>query len=120
MCDTNYDAIGVIRNELMIFKDAWMWRFRNGRLLQGYPVEFYRMWPELQPYDHIDAVFERHDGKFVFFAGQEVIVIDTYQKSYTHNLQYLGLGPTVKKIDAIFRWSGNNKTYIFSGDDFWR
>lgn len=120
MCNTNYDAIGVIRNELMIFKGVWMWRFRDGRLLQGYPVEFYRMWPELEAFDHVDAVFERLDGKFVFFIGREVIVIDSYQKAYTHNLEYLGFDRKVTKIDAIFRWGGNNKTYVFSGDEFWR
>lgn len=120
MCNTSYDAIGVIRNELMIFKGVWMWRFRDNHLTPGYPVEFARMWPELQRFSHIDAVFERVDGKFAFFIDQEVIVIDSRQKAYTHNLEYLGLRRNVKKIDAIFRWGHNNKTYIFSGDDFWR
>lgn len=120
MCNTNYDAIGVIRNELMIFKGVWMWRFRDNNLLQGYPVEFFRMWPELERFDHIDAVFERLDGKFVFFIGKDVIVIDSYQKAYTHNLEYLGFDRSVRKVDAIFRWGLNNKTYVFSGHEFWR
>lgn len=119
-CNTNFDAIGMIRNELMVFKGIWMWRFRDGRLLQGYPVEFYRMWPELRAYDHIDAVFERKDGKFVFFIGDEVVLIDNQQKVYTHNLEYLGFSRRVKKIDAIFTWGHNNKTFVFSGEDYWK
>jgi Matrixin/Hemopexin len=119
-CKTSYDAIGVLRSELMIFKDIWMWRLRDGEILDGYPVEFKRMWPELEPFNHIDAVFERSDGKFVFFHGQDVVVIDSYRKVYTHNLEYLGFARHVRKIDAIFRWGYNNKTYIFSGDDYWK
>lgn len=119
-CDTNIDAIGVIRNELMIFKGIWMWRFRDGRLLQGYPVAFERMWSDLRDFDHIDAVFERKDGKFVFFSGPDVMVIDSNQRAHTHNLQHLGFGPEVKKIDAIFRWGHNNRTFAFSGDDYWK
>lgn len=119
-CNTSFDAIGIIRNELMIFKGMWMWRFRNGHLLQGYPVEYYRMWPELQQFDHIDAVFEKKDGNFVFFSGQDVMVIDSYQKAYTHNLDYLGFDRKLKKIDAIFTWGHNNNTYVFSGADFWK
>jgi hypothetical protein len=120
MCNMSYDAIAIIRTELMIFKGVWMWRFRDGQLLQGYPVEYTRMWPELHHFDHIDAVFEKKDGNFVFFSGQEVMVIDAYHKAYAHNLEYLGLDRAVKKIDAIFRWGHNNKTFIFSGDVYWR
>lgn len=119
-CKISYDAIAILRNELMIFKDTWMWRIRDGELLSGYPVEFKRMWPELEPFDHIDAVFERSDGKFVFFHGQDVVVVDSYRKVYTHNLEYLGFSRHVRKIDAIFRWGYNNKTYVFSGDEYWK
>jgi hypothetical protein len=120
MCNTDYDAIVMIRNELMIFKGVWMWRFRDKNLLQGYPVEFHRMWSELRKFDHVDAVFERKDGKFAFFIGQEVVVIDSYEKAYSHNLERLGFGRDVTKIDAIFRWGHNNKTYVFSENQFWR
>lgn len=119
-CDTSIDAIGIIRNELMVFKGVYMWRFRDEQLLQGYPVEFYKMWDGLHDFDHIDAVFERKDGKFVFFHGQDVMVIDSGRNGYTHNLEYLGFDRNVKKIDAIFRWGYNNKTYAFSGENYWK
>lgn len=118
-CNMKYDAIGMIRNELMIFSGPYMWRFHDGIMMTGYPVEFKRMWRELEIFDHIDAVFERRDGKFVFFSGQDVMEIDTYQKASVYNLAHLGFKKTVKKIDAIFRWAHNNKTYVFSGPDYW-
>lgn len=48
------------------------------------------------------------------------MVIDSNQKAYTHNLEYLGFSRNVKKIDAIFRWGYNNRTFAFSGDDYWK
>lgn len=119
-CNMSYDAIAVLRNELMIFKGNLMWRIRNEKLLDGYPTHFSRMWKVLDSYDHIDAVFERKDGKFVFFTGNEVIVIDNYQKAYTHNLQYLGIEKRISKVDAIFRWGYNNKTFLFSDGWYWK
>lgn len=118
-CNTSYDAIAVIRNELMVFKGPYMWRFHEQSLLSGYPAKFSRMWAELEGFDHLDAVFEKLDGNFVFFSGREVIVVDTNRKVYTHNLEYLGFNRKVKKIDAIIRWGYNNKTFIFSGDEYW-
>lgn len=119
-CNMSYDAIAMIRNELMIFKGTLMWRLRDGKLLDGYPTQISRMWKALESYDHIDAVFERKDGKFAFFIGSEVVVIDNYRKAYTHNLQYLGIEKKVKKVDAIFRWGYNNKTFLFSDGWYWK
>lgn len=113
------DAIGNIRGETMIFKGAWLWRFHQGRLLPGSPTEFHRMFKGLSRFDRIDAVFERKDAKFVFFSGQEVIVHNGFDVVHVYNLDYLGIYG-VRKIDAIFKWGYNNKTYIFSGNNFWR
>jgi len=119
-CNTNYDAIGVIRSELMIFKGRFMWRITNGRLIEGYPAKIASMWPKLADYDEIDAVFEQHDGKINFFVGQEVLVYSGTTLMYTHNLEYLGISKEIEKVDAVFRWGHNNKTFIFSGSQYWR
>lgn len=125
-CDKNFngiDAIGMVRGEMWIFKDTWMWRFRDGRLLSGQPAEFTRMFEylkDLTDLNHIDAVFERKDGKFVFFSGRQVIVHNGNQIVHIHDLEYLGIKRNVEKIDAIFTYARNNKTYIFSGEDFWK
>lgn len=34
--------------------------------------------------------------------------------------KYRGLSNDVKKIDAAFIWSGNGRTYLFSGDKYFR
>ena len=33
---------------------------------------------------------------------------------------FMGLDRSVSRIDAAFVWGANGKTYLFSGDDYWK
>lgn len=122
-CNISVDAIAFLRTELMIFKGKWFWRLRrsndgsleflsNGRIGQ--------MWKDLASYDHIDAVFEMKDGKFAFFIGRKVYLYDTQTLVGTTDMSHFGFDHRLKRVDAIFKWSHNNSTYIFSGNYYWR
>lgn len=121
-CNTSYDAISMLRNELFIFKAQYMWRLRNDVLLSGYPVKTRHMWYELpNKFTNIDAVFENQQLKEIwFFIGIRYFVFNANKFKFKRRLTHLGLPASLKKIDAIFTWGRNNVTYIFSGENFWR
>jgi hypothetical protein len=126
-CKTSFDAITVFRNELMIFKDKWIWRLtkneRTGRYtpLQGtQPLEIKRMWADLASYDHIDAAFEMKNGNFAFFIKRKVFIYSGRQLVGTSDLSHYGFDHKLKKVDAIFRWNYNNNTFVFSGKYYWK
>lgn len=136
-CNTAYDSITMIRGEIFIFKDRYLWRIGNeGRLLDGYPHEIVKMWSELpHSLTHIDSVYENKRRQIVFFIGKTIAAIRKflflfdyftgkhYYVFHSHNLlpgypkrlTDLGLPETVEKIDATLIWGHNNRTYFYSG-----
>lgn len=69
-CNTSFDAVSVIRQDTFFFKGKYTWRLGVKGLYPGYPALIGRLWYELPAdMDHVDAVYERQDGKIVFFIG---------------------------------------------------
>ncbi|XP_050499658.1 matrix metalloproteinase-2-like [Diabrotica virgifera virgifera] len=122
-CNTSYDAISVIRREVFIFKDAYFWRIGDNGLMPGYPALIRRLWHGLpEDLTHVDAVYERNDGRIVFFIGDKYYVfLDNHvENGYPRPLFHLGLPREIKKIDGAMVWGHNGKTYFYSGNMYWR
>lgn len=61
----------MIRGEIFIFKNRYLWRIGNEGLLPGYPHEIMKMWNELPTtLTHIDTVYENKRRQIVFFIGE--------------------------------------------------
>ncbi|XP_071445795.1 matrix metalloproteinase-2-like isoform X2 [Hetaerina americana] len=122
-CNTNYDAISIIRGELFIFKAKYFWRIDRLGQNKVQPVLISRFFYDM-PKDltHVDAVYERKDQKIVFFIGNKYYLYDgnNLTPGYPKPLTHLGLPSTLDKIDGAMVWGHNSKTYLFSGTMYWR
>uniref|UniRef100_A0A8D8YNF7 Matrix metalloproteinase-16 n=1 Tax=Cacopsylla melanoneura TaxID=428564 RepID=A0A8D8YNF7_9HEMI len=122
-CDTNYDAIAVIRREVFVFKDKWMWRIGDAGVSPGYPVMINRLWGPLPAnFTKIDAVYERMDNNIVFFIGRQYFVFDGARllSGYPQPLSGLGLPDSLDHIDGAMVWGHNSQTYLFAGAQYWK
>lgn len=116
-CNTSYDAIALLRNELFIFKGRYMWRPDS----DSEAIEIRKMWSELpESLTHVDAVFEGEDSKIWFFVGRDIYVFRGTTFEHRSSLARIGIEHYFNKVDAIFKWHYNQQTYIFSGDQYWR
>ncbi|WAR03602.1 MMP16-like protein [Mya arenaria] len=122
-CTGNIDAITVIRKEIFFFKGSKFWR-RGPNGLAAKPTEISKFWYNL-PSDGIDALYERSDGKITFFKGDRFWVFSSNHMVTNfpvegRRITELGVGKNVKKIDAVFTWPYNKRTYLVTGDMYWK
>ncbi|XP_038107614.1 matrix metalloproteinase-2 isoform X2 [Culex quinquefasciatus] len=122
-CDTSYDAITLIRNELFIFKDRYLWRIFENDLHHRPPALISDMFYGLpRDFERIDSVYENKHHKIVFFVGKQYYVFNSRhpEPGYPKPLTALGLPESIERIDAALVWSYNNRTYLYSGRLYWR
>lgn len=94
-----------------------MWRPQTG----SDEIEIRTMWRDLpEDFTRIDAVYESENRKIWFFIGRDIYVFEATTFLYRSSLSHLGIDHHFDKIDAIFKWHFNERTYIFSGDQYWR
>nr|XP_020460077.1 matrix metalloproteinase-15-like isoform X2 [Monopterus albus] len=98
----------------------WFWRVRRNRVLDNYPMAISVFWIGL-PSD-IDAAYERHDGKFVFFKDDRYWVFREADvlPGYPQPLYEYGQGVPTHKIDTAIWWEPNGYTYFFTRDRYWQ
>lgn len=89
-------------------------------------MEIRSVWPELPTgMTHIDAVHESNGSpnskRIWFFIGREIYIFDGAKLEVKLSLRDIGIDPEkYSKIDSIFKWPFNNRTYVFSGEDYWK
>ncbi|XP_066498309.1 matrix metalloproteinase-25 [Hoplias malabaricus] len=127
-CQGGYDAIANIRGEVFFFRRQFFWRVHHSSsLLSFIPAVIHNFWIGLpSEIDRIDAVYERSNGHIVFFIGDRYWVFEdrTCLPEYPQPLAQWKLqnsaGEAPLRVDAVFIWPHNGRTYVFSGGEYWR
>ncbi|KAM9584190.1 matrix metalloproteinase-25 [Trichechus inunguis] len=122
-CEGNFDAIANIRGETFFFKGPWFWRLQpSGQLVSPRPARLHGFWEWLPTHVRvIEAAYARHrDGRIILFSGPQFWVFkDRQLEGAARPLTELGLPPG-ERVDAVFSWPLNGKTYLVRGQQYWR
>jgi hypothetical protein len=108
VCKGNFNAVSMLRGELFIFKDAYVWRLTDKfKIKPGYPVKIRQIFPSLPEEVHrIDAIYEREtDNAIIMFSGDQYWVYDgvNFIEDSPRPLSDYGIEDTAK-VDAALVW----------------
>uniref|UniRef100_A0A672Z270 Matrix metallopeptidase 11a n=1 Tax=Sphaeramia orbicularis TaxID=375764 RepID=A0A672Z270_9TELE len=121
-CQTDFDAVSMIRGELFFFKAGYVWRIRDGHLESGYPALASRHWRGIP--DSVDAAFEDKAGNIWFFQGTTKLLLMWvwFDAGLKGGMSIRSLGLGVSGIQAALRWGHdpNYNTYFFKSGSYWR
>jgi hypothetical protein len=102
VCKGNFNAVSMLRGELFIFKDAYVWR-----LTDKFKIKVRQIFPSLPEEVHrIDAIYEREtDNAIIMFSGDQYWVYDgvNFIEDSPRPLSDYGIEDTAK-VDAALVW----------------
>uniref|UniRef100_A0A8B9G7D1 Uncharacterized protein n=1 Tax=Amazona collaria TaxID=241587 RepID=A0A8B9G7D1_9PSIT len=113
ICNGNFDTVG-----------WWFWRVQHNRVMDNYPMPIGHFWWGL--HGDINAAYERHDGRLVFFKGEQgsdpywLFQEANLEPRYPQLLVTYGQGIPYNSIDTAVWWEPTGHTFFLQGDRYWR
>ncbi|XP_053312476.1 matrix metalloproteinase-18-like [Spea bombifrons] len=117
--NVTFDAVTILRGDMIFFKDQHFWR----KIPQFTEVEYNPIksfWPGLP--NGIQAAYEYPErDQVLLFKGTKYWVLSGYEvsKDSPKSIYELGFPRIVKKVDAAVYNDETGKTYFFVDDKYW-
>ncbi|KAM3869117.1 collagenase 3 [Diretmus argenteus] len=118
--DLSFDAVSELQQEVLFFKDRFMWRKHPNFETIGITL-IKSLWPDNIP-SNLDAAYENvEENVMVFFKGSEYWGIRQLNllEGFPRNISDLGFPPRVKSVDAALHFRNAQLTVFFTGHECW-
>uniref|UniRef100_A0A667XY89 Collagenase 3 n=1 Tax=Myripristis murdjan TaxID=586833 RepID=A0A667XY89_9TELE len=119
--DLSFDAVTELQQEVLFFKDRFMWRKHPNFDKIGITL-INSLWPDSIP-SKLDAAYQNVEmNLMVFFKGDQYWVIRQLrlEDGFPKNISSLGFPPRVKSVDAALHIRNDRHTVFFTGHECWR
>ncbi|XP_044078699.1 neutrophil collagenase [Siniperca chuatsi] len=119
--DLSFDAVTELQQEVLFFKDRFMWR-KHPQLDETGITLISSLWQDSVP-PYLDAVYENVDmNVIVFFKGHQYWMLRQLklEEGFPRNISDLGLPSRIKSVDAALHFRNDRYTVFFTGHECWR
>uniref|UniRef100_A0A3Q0RAJ8 Collagenase 3 n=1 Tax=Amphilophus citrinellus TaxID=61819 RepID=A0A3Q0RAJ8_AMPCI len=119
--DLSFDAVTELQQEVLFFKDRFMWR-KHPQFDETRITLISSLWPDTVP-PNLDAVYQNvWENVILFFKGNKYWVLRqlNLEEGFPRNLSTLGFPSRIKSVDAALHFRNDRYTVFFTGDECWR
>ncbi|KAM9728362.1 collagenase 3 isoform 1-T2 [Menidia menidia] len=119
--DLSFDAVTRLQQEVVFFKDRFMWRKHPHFDKIGITL-ISSLWPDAVP-SRLDAVYENLERNFIlFFKGHQYWKLRqlTQSEGFPRNISDFGFPSRLKSVDAALHFRSEQYTLFFAGHECWR
>uniref|UniRef100_A0A3B5AQE5 Collagenase 3 n=1 Tax=Stegastes partitus TaxID=144197 RepID=A0A3B5AQE5_9TELE len=120
--DLSFDAVTELQQEVLFFKDRFMWR-KHPQFEQTGITLISSLWPDAVP-SHLDAVYENVWSSviLIFALGHQYWELRQLkvEEGFPRNISDLGFPSRIQSIDAALHFRNERYTVFFAGHECWR
>uniref|UniRef100_A0A8C5EGR4 Collagenase 3 n=1 Tax=Gouania willdenowi TaxID=441366 RepID=A0A8C5EGR4_GOUWI len=119
--DLSFDAVSELRQEVLFFKDRFLWR-KHPQFDEIGITLISSLWPDSVP-SHLDAAYENVEKDMtLFFKGDQYWVLKqlTLEEGFPRNISDFGFPSRIKSVDAALHFRVERYTVFFTGHECWR
>ncbi|XP_034463401.1 neutrophil collagenase [Hippoglossus hippoglossus] len=119
--DLSFDAVTQLQQEVLFFKDRFMWR-KHPQFEETGITLITNLWTDIIP-PFLDAVYENWERNVnVFFKGHQYWMLKQLklEEGFPRNISDLGFPSRIKSIDAALHFRNDHYTVFFTGHECWK